>query len=96
MTIMPGFIIGLFGIVLFVMPYTWGLLSALEGMGFWLLVLVFASGYSMYKQGRKWRLIVYSPLSILIVFLVFACWVLWGLPALAAGSRQRWIKVKRY
>lgn len=95
-TIIFNLIIGLFGIILFIMPFTWGILNALESLGFWLVILVFASGYSAYKQGKKWWLMIYSPLSIFIVFLVFACWILWGLPTLITGNQQSWMKVKRY
>jgi cellulose synthase/poly-beta-1,6-N-acetylglucosamine synthase-like glycosyltransferase len=95
-TILPGFIIGVFGVILFSMPFTWGLSNALTGAAFWLVVLIFASGYSAYKQGRKWWLMVYSPLSVFLVFLVFVCWMLWGLPTLVTGSQQNWMKVKRY
>ena len=95
-TILFNFIIGMFGIILFIMPFTWGILNALTGAAFWLVILIFASGYSAYKQGRKWWLMIYSPLSIFIVFLVFACWMLWGLPTLITGSQQSWMKVKRY
>jgi cellulose synthase/poly-beta-1,6-N-acetylglucosamine synthase-like glycosyltransferase len=95
-TILFNFIIGMFGIILFIMPFTWGFLYALEGLGFWLAILIFASGYSAYKQGRKWWLMIYSPLSIFIVFLVFVCWIRWGLPTLITGNQQSWMKVKRY
>ena len=95
-TIIPNFIIGILGIVLLIMPFAWGFANAILGAAFWLIVLIFASGYSAYKQGKKWWIMLYSPFSIFLIILVFICWMLWGLPTLITGNQQNWAKVKRY
>ncbi|HBM79888.1 MAG: glycosyltransferase family 2 protein [Clostridiales bacterium] len=95
-TILPNFLIGIFGIILFIMPFTWGYLNALKGTALWLVILMFASAYSAYKEGKKWWLMLYSPFSIFTILLVFFCWMFWGLPTLVTGNQERWRKVKRY
>lgn len=95
-TIIPNFIIGLYGIIFFLIPFIIDQVSAMEGTVLWLLTLLLASGYSAYKQGKQWWLILYSPLSILVVFQVFVCWLFWGLPTLVTGNQEKWVKVRRY
>lgn len=94
--ILPNFLIGTYGIILFFMPLTLGLQNLLSGTLIWLGILVAASAYSAYRQGKKWWLILYSPFSILTVLLVFFCWIIWGLPTLITGNQAGWMKVKRY
>lgn len=95
-TIIPYFLIGLFGVVLFLIPFTVGYVNFLEGMAIWLVILMFASAYSAYWEGKKWWLMLYAPFSIFTIVIVFFCWILWGLPTLVTGSQERWRKVKRY
>lgn len=94
--ILPNFIIGIFGIILFFIPFTWGYINVLKGTAIWFIILMFASGYSAYREGKKWWLMLYSPFSIFTIILVFFCWMFWGLPTLITGNEQSWIKVKRY
>jgi NADH:ubiquinone oxidoreductase subunit 3 (subunit A) len=65
-------------------------------MAVWLIILLFGSGYAANKQGKKWWLILYSPFSVLIIFIVFFCWVIWGIPSLVTGKEKNWSKVRRY
>ncbi|MDQ2085561.1 glycosyltransferase family 2 protein [Herbivorax sp. ANBcel31] len=94
--IMPNFIIGLFGAILMISPFVFTLQDALFGAIIWCGVLFCASTYSASKQGKKWWLILYSPLSIFIILTVFFCWLFWGIPSLITGVERGWNKVKRY
>lgn len=94
--ILPNFLIGLFGIILLIVPFTLDYSSALKGTAIWITILLLASGYSASKQGNKWWLMLYSPFSIITIFTVFFCWLLWGLPSLVTGNQNKWDKVKRY
>lgn len=95
-TIIPNFLIGLYGVIFLAVPFVINYTSAVKGIILWLLLLVLASGYSAYKQGKAWWLILYSPFSILVILQVFLCWLLWGLPTLVTGDQVRWAKVRRY
>ncbi|MBB6217863.1 cellulose synthase/poly-beta-1,6-N-acetylglucosamine synthase-like glycosyltransferase [Anaerosolibacter carboniphilus] len=94
--ILPNFLIGLFGAVFMVIPFIIDFKSAFIGLIIWLITLIFASSYSASKQGKKWWLIFYSPFSILIILLIFYCWIIWGIPSLVTGNEKKWTKVKRY
>lgn len=94
--ILPNFLIGSFGIILLLLPFILDYRNALQGTAIWLIILLFASGYSASKQNRKWWLILYSPFSVITVITVFFCWILWGFPSLLTGSQEKWNKVKRY
>lgn len=94
--ILPNFLMGLLGAVLMVIPFVLDYKSALNGRLAWLVILVFASGYSARRQNQSWWLICYSPFSVVMIVTVFFCWLIWGIPSLVAGSSNEWQKVRRY
>lgn len=94
--ILFNFLIGLFGMIFMLIPFFLDYKSALNGLMYWLTIMIFASGYSAFRQGKKWWLILYSPMSILIVVIVFFCWFIWGIPSLVTGKEEGWNKVRRY
>jgi cellulose synthase/poly-beta-1,6-N-acetylglucosamine synthase-like glycosyltransferase len=94
--ILPNFFIGSFGALMLIAPFIIDYKSAIEGLFMWLVILIFASGYSASMQGKKWWLIVYSPFSVIFIMMIFFCWVAWGIPSLVTGQEQAWNKVKRY
>lgn len=94
--ILTNFLIGIFCILLFSIPFIQGARSGIEGALIWMVVLLLASCYSAYKQGKQWWLMLYCPFAIFTVFIVFFSWMRWGLPTLVTGTQQEWVKVKRY
>jgi len=61
----------------------------------WFFALFALSIYSAKIHGR-WDLILYSPLSIIFMFVSFWCWVRWGIPALITGREPVRTKPERY
>jgi len=61
----------------------------------WFFALFILSIYSA-KVHKKWYLVLFSPLSILFMFISFWCWIRWGIPALITGKEPIRTKPARY
>jgi len=98
LVMLPTMLIGMLGLFVFYffpevmkggIPW-WLIISPI-----WFFALFILSIYSA-KVHKKWYLVLFSPLSILFMFISFWCWIRWGIPALITGKEPIRTKPARY
>jgi len=62
---------------------------------FWIPIVMALSVYSAWIQ-KHWKLVLYSPFSVLILLVVLWTWLRWGIPTLITGKEPVRIKPVRY
>lgn len=62
---------------------------------FWIPIVMALAIYSA-KVQKNWKLIIYSPFSVLILLIFLWTWLRWGIPTLITGKEPVRIKPRRY
>lgn len=72
-------------------PFPWWVIIS----PFWIPIVLVLSAYSAYVQ-KRWSLVLYSPLAVLVLLISLYSWLRWGIPTLITGREPARVKPVRY